>query len=195
MQISGKVESVLVGDKSLGLAKIRKEFVVFKLDGIEGDKHAGFIKNADVRDKPIPKHVGEARVQVRNWRQWSAVSVEENQKIANEIQVEKIEPEWLGANLNFSGIQRLSLIPKGSTIWFPEDTVLTVEGQNQPCVWPGQEIAKHYTEVDQVHFPSKFVKAAMSRRGLVGTVYRAGVARVGDEIKVQIYEPKHYSFA
>ncbi|MBI3558807.1 MOSC domain-containing protein [Candidatus Gottesmanbacteria bacterium] len=195
MQISGKVESVLVGDKNLELAKTRRGFIVFKLDGIEEDKHAGFIKNADVRDRPIPKRVGETRVQVRNWRQWSAVSIEENGEIANELQVEKIEPEWLGANLSFSGIKGLSLIPKGSTIWFPEDTVLTVEDQNQPCVWPGQEIAKHYPEVDQVHFPPKFVKAAMSRRGLVGTVYRAGIARVGDEVKVQIYEPKHYSFA
>lgn len=196
MQIRGKVESVLVGLSKSGFITTPREFIVFALDGIEEDNHRGFIKKADTRDKPIPKRDGQGeRVEVRNWRQWSAVSREELACLARDLELPEIKEEWLGANFTISGIPRFSIIPRGSTIWFPEDTVLTVEEINRPCDGPAKVIAAQYPDQDLTHLPGKFINKGWSSRGLVGTVYRAGVARNGDEIKIEVYEPRFFSAA
>ena len=62
----------------------------FDLEGIMGDKHRGFTKDSDVRDKPLPK-----KVLVQNWRQWSGVSQEELAVVAK-----RLDRNWIGIEKN-----------------------------------------------------------------------------------------------
>ncbi len=163
----------------------------FDLGGIVGsEKYYGAGKLSDVRDrnfledKTFPK-----KIEVRNWRQWSAVSVEELAQIAQKLDTGEIDPSLLGANISFSGVENFTQLTRGTVIRFPEDTILLVEEENTPCVNPGQEIAKVYNHVN----PSHFVKAAMGMRGLVGVVYRSGIVRINDVVDIKVYRPKAYS--
>jgi MOSC domain-containing protein YiiM len=104
------------------------------------------------------------------------VSLEELALIAECLGGGAIDPALLGANITFSGMIGFTALPKGSQIWFPDRAILTVEGENSPCIGPGKEIAKVFSHVQAAEFP----KAAQKLRGLVGVVHRAGAIKVGD---------------
>jgi MOSC domain-containing protein YiiM len=175
-----RLEAVALGDASPGVGKRAVEVLEFTLEGIVGDRHAGFTKRADARDQGVKRGTP-----VRNWRQWSAVSLEELAQIAAGMGIARVEPAWLGANLAFSGCDGLTQLPKGSMLWFASGLVLAVEGENVPCSGPGKEIARHLAEAPA----ARFVPAARGLRGLVGVVYRAGRAAVGDMVIVRPYQP------
>jgi len=158
----------------------------FDLEGIMGDKHRGFTKDSDVRDKPLPK-----KVLVQNWRQWSGVSQEELAVVAKRLEAPTLEAYLLDANIEFQGIENFTKLPPGTKLWFPQETILKVEEDNEPCIYPGRKIAEVYPTVN----PSHFVKAAWGLRGLVGTTFRAGLINVGDVVKVEPYKPRTYSLS
>jgi hypothetical protein len=54
----------------------------------------------------------------------SIVSEEECAMIAEELGVEKVLPEWLGANLFLKGFPELTTLPMGSRILFPSQAGL-----------------------------------------------------------------------
>jgi MOSC domain-containing protein YiiM len=171
-----KVEALLLGTDPHSLLKSHTDALELELDGIVGDKHRGFAKPADGRDRGVARGTP-----VRNWRQWTAVSVEELRMVAERLAVLGIDPSLLGANILFSGIERLTQIPRGATIWFPDGAVLAVEGENAPCIGPGRQIAEQFPRVK----PEDFPKAASHLRGLVGVVYKAGRIKVGDLAIIQ----------
>ncbi|MCA0455089.1 MAG: MOSC domain-containing protein [Chloroflexi bacterium] len=184
MPLQAAVEALYIGDQK-SLEKTPCESLEFTLEGIRGDKHAGFIKKADARNPEYKR--GSP---MRNDRQWSAVTPDELAEAARALGVERIDPAWLGANLSFSGIPDFTRLPKGTKLIFPSGAVLVVEAENMPCVGPGRVIAAHYPERKLP--PNHFVKAAMHKRGLVGVVERAGVVRVGDTVTVEVYEAAAY---
>lgn len=179
MECRVKVEHLAVGDKK-GTAKSPRDVLEFTLEGIVGDRHAGFVKPADGRDEGIKRGTP-----IRNWRQWSALSVEELKLIAEEMQLDRMDPCLLGANLTFSGIEQLTQLPKGSMLWFPSGLILVVEGENAPCIGPGKEIQRCHPEVK----PASFPRAAKHRRGVVGVVYHPGTVKIGEEAVIRFYEP------
>lgn len=172
-----RVEALALGviDQGEGVAKRAVNALDFTLEGIVGDRHAGFVKRADARDRGVRRGTP-----VRNWRQWSAVSCEDLAEVAARMQIERVDPAWIGANLAFSGQTGFTRMPRGSMLWFASGLVLAVEGENVPCSGPGKEIARHDSAADA----TRFVAAARGRRGLVGVVYRAGRACVGDTVIV-----------
>jgi MOSC domain-containing protein YiiM len=176
-QLILKVEFLGVGDQDDGLETRSVLSLDLQLEGVTGDKHTGFTRRADARDEGVKRGTP-----VRNWRQWSAVSVEELDRIKQAMSLPDLPPELLGANICFSGNDSLTLIPRGSMIWFPSGAVLTVEGENEPCMGPGRVIAKRFPQVQAARFP----KAAKQLRGLVGIVYRAGVVKLGDQAVVRL---------
>ena len=182
-ELIGEVVAVYVGDRP-DVLKSARDSIEFNLEGIVGDRHAGFTKKAGVRDKkPIPKGA-----MVRNWRQWSAVSIEEMNIIAQNLGVEELDSGLIGANFALSGIERFSQLPRGSMLWFPQDAILVVEETNEPCTTAGEGIQTAYAEIK----PEDFPKAAIGIRGLVGIVHRSGTVRAGDIVRVQVYQPKSY---
>lgn len=179
------VQSLHVGENSTGLVKASREFIEVDLSGVVGDKHAGYTRRADSRSKEYPQGV-----EIRNWRQWSAVSTEELARIAEQMGVSKIDPAWLGANLCLVGIPNLTQLPKGSRLTFPDGTVLEVEEENLPCINPGKVIRSQFPSCGIK--PNLFVKVSMHLRGIVGVVNRAGIIRVGDQVQISVYQPGVY---
>ena len=171
-----KVEALSLCPKK-GVASLPCGSIEIQLEGLVGDRHIGFAKKADGRDTGVKRGTP-----VRNWRQWSAVSLEDLQIIAQRLEIAELTPELLGANIAFSGMEGFTSIPRGSTIWLPDGGILSVEEENAPCIGPGKEIAKHFVEVNA----SQFCKAANGLRGLVGVVFQAGKITVGDMADLRV---------
>lgn len=184
-QLSGRAVRVLVCTE-------RKSFVTRELpeakvsfEGLDGDRHAGLTRPADVRTPWFPRGTP-----VRNTRQLSLVSSEELAEVAEALAVPKVLAAWLGANLELAGVPRLTHLPPGTRLFFPGDAVLAVEGENEPCTGPGRVIEAHHPDLEKL--ASRFVKAAWQRRGLVAWVERPGVLRAGDEVRVMLPKPVTY---
>ena len=166
------------------LAKQEQSSISVELDGIVGDRHRGYTRSCWAGDKQAK---GTVR---RNERQWSAVSVEELTYITQRLELtEPLSAETLGANLCLEGIPEFSLLPKGTTLWFPSGAVLSVEEYNPPCADMGAQIASKYTthSNDPLNATS-WMPPAAGRRGLVGVIDVAGEIRAGDEVEVRVYE-------
>lgn len=142
-------------------------------DGAEGELHSGATRPACIRVKMLH----EKGTEIRNARQLSILSQEENAQIAAEIGLEQLKPEWLGASMVLSGIPDWSHIPPGSRIQFPDLSTLVIDLENAPCVFPGKEI-----EADVPGHGKLFKPAAKGRRGVTAYVERPGTVSVGDAI-------------
>lgn len=175
MKFQCRIEALSIRDKATRAPRNGCAFIDLTLEGVTGDVHFGFTRPADGRDRGIVRGTP-----VRNWRQWSAVSVEELQKIAKTMGLECLDPCLLSANLTFSGVENFTLLPRGTEIRFEGGAILTVEQENAPCAGPGKEIATLFPGKQ----PYEFVKAAQHLRGLVGVVYRAGVVQVGESAEI-----------
>ncbi len=175
MNISGRVESLYVG-RNKGVRKDECAFLELRTDGIVGDRHSGDLKKADGRDKGIVRGT-----MIRNWRQWSAISIEEVELMRKNLKLEELEGALLGPNFIVSGIENFTQLPHGTLLRFP-DAELFVETENDPCTQAGSAIATVHSGVT----PHQFVKAAWHIRGLVGIVSKAGIVRVGDSLEVTI---------
>jgi MOSC domain-containing protein YiiM len=152
--------------------------VELAFEGIPGDRHAGLTMKSSVR---TPYY--EKGTLVRNARQLSLVSEEELALVAAELSLPQVRFTWLGANLVLQGIERLTLLPPSTRLQFDGGATLVVDGENVPCPGPGRVIARETGHAEEPTFPSRFVKAAKQRRGLVAWVERPGRVRVGDSVR------------
>jgi MOSC domain-containing protein YiiM len=155
------------------------------LEGLEGDRHAGFTRHADARVPQYPRGT-----EIHNSRQVSLVAVEELAQIAANIGVPQIDPEWIGANLVLRGVPDLSRLPPMTRIYFPELAAIALEGENHPCLFPGKAIQHAYPKISGLG--KQFPKAARHLRGVVGWVERAGMIREGDTVRIDIPEYAPY---
>ncbi|TVR38112.1 MAG: MOSC domain-containing protein [Cryomorphaceae bacterium] len=156
--------------------------LTFEIEGIPGDRHAGISRPSGSREKKLyPK--GTA---IRNNRQWSALSVEELDDIAKRMGLEKMLPEWAGANLLIEGVEKLTQLPSLSLLKFFHGElagpVLVVYGENKPCHHPHAAAEKALQKKLQVAFS----KAAANGRGLVGWVEKPGKVHVGDAVEIWV---------
>ena len=140
-KIEGKVHTVLVnGDPASGLVTDRVNSVKVNYAGFEGDSHSGLTMASCVRVLRQYK----AGTEIRNVRQISIVSVEDMDVIAEKMGVEKLEPQWLGANILLSGIPDFTLVPPSSRLIFSGGASLVVDMENEPCKYPGDVIDQHH---------------------------------------------------
>ncbi len=167
------------------LVSTRVHDVCATLEGLAGDRHAGFTRRADARVPQYPRGT-----EIHNSRQVSFVAEEELAQIAANMGVPVIEPEWIGANLVLVGIPNLSALPPLTRVYFPELTAIALEGENHPCVYPGKAIQSHYP--DRPEIGKQFPRAAYHFRGVVGWVERAGMIREGDIVRIDVPEQISY---
>lgn len=186
--LTGRTVRVLIGPEPKNHVTRDMPEVKVSLEGFVGDRHAGLTRTADVRTPWLPRGAV-----VRNTRQVSIVSTEELEAVAEALGVPQVLAAWLGANLELAGVPRLTQLPPGTRLLFPEDAVLVVEGENEPCRKAGRALEARHPEREGL--ASRFVKAAHQRRGLVGWVERAGVLRPGDRVKVLLPAPVTYSLS
>ena len=153
------------------------------LDGIEGDNHQGFSREAFAGDK---EPEGTVR---RNERQWSGVSVEELAFISENMKLDRVlQAADLGANLCFEGIPDFSQLPKGSKFTFPSGAKLVAVEYNPPCIEMGEALSEKYnTRAGEPLAANRFPHAAIGLRGLVGVVDVAGEVKLGDRVTVEVW--------
>ena len=181
--LKGRVASLHKGNNE-DLSKQPCTALIAEIGGFAGDKHQGPARETwEGESHP-------AGTRRRNERGWSGVSVEELAYITQRLDLtEPLSPETLGANLCMEGIPELSLLPKGTTLWFPSGAVLMVEEYNPPCGDMGAQIASKYsTRSSQPLTAQSWLRPAAGRRGLVGVVDFPGEIRQGDEVEVRVYE-------
>ncbi len=150
------------------------------LDGVAGDRHAGFTRPAGPREPWYPRGA-----EIRSGRQISIVSVEELDAVSAAMETGPIAAGWIGANLLIEGLPRLSFLPPGTRLFFEGGAAIVVEAQNAPCRHAGRAIARHTGRPgDEVSFP----KMARRLRGLVASVERPGAVVAGTELKARLPE-------
>lgn len=181
--LKGKVASVHAG-KNEDLSKQSCTSLSAEIGGIAGDKHHGPVRKTWQGEWQA---AGTIR---RNERLWSGVSVEELAHITDRLDLtEPLSPATLGANLCIEGIPEFSLLPKGTTLWFPSGAVLVVEEYNPPCADMGAQIAAKYaTRSGQPLTDKSWLRPAAGRRGVVGVIDVPGKICAGDEVEVRVYE-------
>jgi hypothetical protein len=161
--------------------------------GIGGDYHAGLTRLSGARE-PWYKRGTE----MRNERQISILAKDELAQIAANMDLETIEPGWIGANLVIDGIGNLSLLPPRTVLIFEGGVSLRVDGYNAPCRIAGGSIATHVggrnRETDGIFDATAtdlalaFIGAARMKRGLVAWVEREGVIRPGEKVTGHVWE-------
>ncbi|NQY33640.1 MAG: hypothetical protein HRT37_01460 [Alteromonadaceae bacterium] len=183
--IIGKVVEVNLGKAEDELVKSACDSIQAELDGFVGDRHRSLSREAWAGDK---QPEGTIR---RNERQWSAMSVEETADIQQKMDLkEPLPASKLGVNLCFEGIPQLSLLPKGTILKFSSGAELMVEEYNPPCIEMSEKVADNFsTNSGKPISKNAFSQAAIFTRGLVGVIEVAGQIKVGDEVKVEIYQP------
>jgi hypothetical protein len=181
--LKARVASVYVGNNE-DLSKQPCASLNAEIGGFAGDKHQGPLRETwEGEWQPA----GTLR---RNERQWSAVSVEELAYITQRLELnEPLSPETLGANLCIEGIPEFSLLPKGTTLWFPSGAVLLIEEYNPPCADMGAQLASKYSSHSGRALTAQaWLRPAAGRRGVVGVIEVPGEIRAGDEVEVRVYE-------
>ena len=125
------------------------------------------------------KEVYPEGTRIRNTRQISIVSQEELSLIAEGMEIDRVEPEWLGANLLVAGIPSFTLLPPSTRLLFDSGACLVVDMENEPCAYPAKEIQKVYAGKGRL-----FIKNARLRRGLTAWVEKEGAIADGDSIRL-----------
>ena len=150
-------------------------------DGIAGSRHQGWTRPADVRAPYVSRGTP-----IRNTRALSIVSIEDLSEAADLLNIPKIDPRWIGANLIIEGIERVSFLPRGTHLMCEGGTILIVEDQNAPCRIAGGGIAAHYP--DRPDLELEFPKLAKRLRGVVASVDHPGRIMPGCTVTARIPE-------
>lgn len=175
--LSATVESVLLADSPGTFVTRRVDQVVLDIAGIPGDRHYGLTRLSGAREPMYPRGT-----EIRNRRQISVVSAEECDQIAQQLGLNAVLPEWLGANLLLRGLPNLTQLPTGSRLLLPSGAGLICEGENAPCRHPGKVIQTlHPTQPNLI---KRFVPIAQRRRGIVCSIECPGTIVQGDSLRV-----------
>ncbi|MCV6591619.1 MAG: sulfurase, partial [Silicimonas sp.] len=108
-------------------------------------------------------------------------SAEELARIADTLDLDEIDPAWLGATIVLDGIPDFSHVPPSARLQAASGTTLVVDMQNRPCQFPAASI-------EAVH-PGQgkgFIKAAKGLRGVTAWVEREGELTLGEEMRLHI---------
>lgn len=175
----GRVENNEGTIRSVPLKDIHLSFA-----GADGEVHSGETRLSCVR---VRSQHPEGTT-IRNTRQLSVVSEEELAVIAEEVGLDEIHPEWLGASVVIRGIPEFSYVPPSSRLQNTEGTTLVVDMENRPCNFPAREIEK-----DRPGHGKLFKGAASGRRGVTMWVEREGPLSVGDTLILHIPDQPMWS--
>ncbi len=146
-------------------------------DGVAGVPYGGRTRASCVRVKAQhPKGT-----EIANVRQLSIISAEELAQIAAKIDVDTLDPAWLGASIVVEGIADFSHVPPSARLQSDSGTTLVVDMENRPCHQPGLTIARHHGDAGK-----GFKAAAKGRRGVTAWVERPGALVVGDRLRLHI---------
>ena len=183
-KIIGKIDSLFLGVIEEELIKRSVKQLEFRLDGVIGDRHAGFERVTwEGDDKQV------ANTLRRNERQWSAVSSEELDEISEKMNLRvPLNAGDIGANFCVSGANNFSKIPKGTIFKFDSGVELIVEEYNPPCLGMSKNLAQKILDTNgNALDETLFLQVAKYLRGLVGVVEVPGMIHKNDEFLIIPY--------
>jgi MOSC domain len=180
-KLLGQIVSVLTtsAQDRMGFQSTSCPSLELDLEGIVANRHRGWTRKADAR---VP-YLKRGTI-MRNDRHLSLVSVEDLAEMARRLDLERIEPSWIGANIVVSGLPQFSFLPRGTHLFTTGGAVLTVTDQNDPCTLSGAAIAAQCPARPEVKL--NFPKLAHGLRGVVAVVEHAGQVAVGSELTVRV---------
>lgn len=189
-ELEGKVTGVFLGLNKDSIVTTKQDVVYTDYGGLDNgvasrDRHFGLTRKTGEREPNYPRGT-----EIFNTRQVSAASEEELQKIAQTLGLKNLPGEWLGLNLTVLGIIGFTYLPPMTKLFFPEDTVISLTGENLPCTGPGEVINQHHPEIPVNAFP----KAAIGKRGVTGIIERPGLIKPNDIMKVVLPVQRIYMF-
>lgn len=176
-EATGKVLEVLICNDQDSIRSQSLDSVEVYFEGFAGDKHSGITKLSDGRTKFYQRGT-----QIRNSRQVSLVSKEELDIIKERLGIDRLQPEWMGANLMIEGIPSFTEIEPNTRFFFKSGAVLLITGDNLPCATMTEEICKYFPE--KLELSGKVINASMNLRGLVAVVELPGKITKGEEVRV-----------
>ena len=183
-KIIGKIDSLFLGVIEEELIKGSVKQLEFRLDGVIGDRHAGFERVTwEGDDKQV------ANTLRRNERQWSAVSLEELDEISEKMNLRvPLNAGDIGANFCVSGANNFSKLTKGTIFKFDSGVELIVEEYNPPCLGMSKNLAQKILDKNgNVLDETLFLQVAKYLRGLVGVVEVPGIIHKNDEFLIIPY--------
>ncbi len=181
-KIRGEVEALFTASGK-DFVTTAADHLSVHFEGIDRDVHAGITRRSGGREPWYPRGT-----EMRNERQISIISGEELAMVAADMGIEEIRPQWIGANIDLSGIPALSMLPPRTLLFFENGVTLKIDGQNAPCRLSGGSIADNYRDHDHTKLALSFQDAARRRRGLVAWVEKPGVIRPGEAVTAQLPE-------
>ena len=189
-KIIGKIDSLFLGVIEEELIKRSVKQLEFRLDGVIGDRHAGFERVTwEGDDKQV------ANTLRRNERQWSAVSSEELDEISEKMNLRvPLNAGDIGANFCVSGANNFSKLPKGTIFKFDSGVELIVEEYNPPCLGMSKNLAQKILDKNgNVLDETLFLQVAKYLRGLVGVVEVPGMIHKNDEFLIIPHTPPRWA--
>lgn len=184
MRRSGQTIATLIADGD-GFQTRPVPALTLDCDGISGDNHHGPVRKAGGRE---PWH--RRGTLIRNTRAVSLVSRDDLAAIARALDIEAVDPAWIGANLVLDGFPHFSFLPAGTRLFFAGGAVLLVTEINRPCRIAGAAIAGHIPARPDLALD--FAKKAQGLRGVVAVVERAG--RIADQDSVEAHIPAQWTY-
>ncbi|MEM6617166.1 MAG: molybdenum cofactor sulfurase [Pseudomonadota bacterium] len=179
-KLTGTVERVLKTFEE-GFETKDVEALDLTFEGIPGDRHAGVTRKSGGRE-PWYKRGTE----IRNERQVTLLCPDELAATADAMEIDRIDPGWIGGNILLSGVPHLSYLPARSLIFFENGVTLVSYGMNGPCKFSGAAIGKRYP--DKSGLDLLFPKAAKRTRGILAWVEKPGTVQIGETVKIRMEE-------
>lgn len=145
--------------------------------GLTGETHAGLTRPSCARvTSQYPRGT-----EIKNTRQISIVCAQELAKVAATLNLDEIDPAWLGASIVVSGIPDFSHIPPSSRLVSQDGVSVTIDMQNRPCAFPAKTI-----EMAKPEHGKAFKSAAKGLRGVTAWVEREGTLWLGDVLTLHV---------
>ncbi|MBT8460130.1 MAG: MOSC domain-containing protein [Boseongicola sp.] len=173
-----------VSDREADLASAERSRVFASFAGAADEDHGGLTRASCSRVvTQYPKGT-----EIRNTRQFSVVSAEELEAIADNMGIERLDPSWIGASVVISGLPDFTHVPPSSRLQFATGATLVVDMLNRPCHLPVAVIDRHLPGEGR-----KFKAAAKGLRGVTAWVEREGDLRVGDSVTLHVPEQRAWA--
>jgi hypothetical protein len=152
-------------------------------EGIDGDFHRGHTRRSGGREPWYPRGT-----EMRNERQLSIVAPDELALVTEAMGLAELKPEWIGANIVLAGVPLLSMLPRGTKLFFAGGVTLKIDGQNAPCKVSGRSIAENAGMADVAAGALLFPQVAKRLRGLVAWVEKPGRIASGEAVTLRLPE-------
>lgn len=170
-------------DRQDSLTSVACDHIQLSFEGVTGEARSGLTRASCARvTGQYPKGT-----RIRNTRQLSVLSAEELAAIAADLDLEALDPAWLGATIVVEGIADFTHLPPSSRLMSEGGVGLVVDMENRPCNLVSREVE----QVRPGHGRG-FKQAAAGRRGVTVWVERPGTLTLGDRLRLHIPDQREW---